>query len=133
MASTVLSIAMLVSFLSGCSSSTNTSVNTTVPPTTTQVPVTTAVTTTAPVTTTSTVTQSQAVTVNIAAAASLTDALKAINTLYVQANQNVTLTPSFASSGTLQTQIENGAPCDIFISAAATQMNNLQKENLILR
>jgi molybdate transport system substrate-binding protein len=73
-----------------------------------------------------------AVTLNISAAASLTDVLKAIDTLYTQAKPNVTLTPNFASSGTLQTQIENGAPSDVFISAAAAQMDNLQKENLIL-
>jgi molybdate transport system substrate-binding protein len=77
-------------------------------------------------------TPAPAVTLNISAAASLADVLKAIDTLYTAANPNVTLTPNFASSGTLQTQIEHGAPSDIFISAAATQMDNLQKENLIL-
>ncbi len=77
-------------------------------------------------------TTAPSVTLNISAAASLTDAVTEIDALYTQANSNVTLTPNFASSGTLQTQIENGAPVDIFFSAAATQMNNLQKENLIL-
>jgi molybdate transport system substrate-binding protein len=72
------------------------------------------------------------VTLNISAAASLTDAIKAINDLYTKDRSNVTLTPNFAGSGTLQTQIENGAPADIFISAAAAQMDNLQKEDLIL-
>ena len=76
--------------------------------------------------------EAPAITLNISAAASMTDTLKTIDTLYTQSKPNVTLTPNFASSGTLQTQIENGAPADIFISAAATQMDNLQKENLIL-
>jgi molybdate transport system substrate-binding protein len=77
-------------------------------------------------------TPAPAAAISIAAASSLTDALKAVDGLYTQSRPNVTLTPAFASSGTLQNQIENGAPVDIFISAAATQMDNLQKENLIL-
>ena len=77
-------------------------------------------------------TQSPAITLNISAAVSLTDALKEINGIYNQGKPNLTLTPNFASSGTLQTQIENGAPADVFISAAATQMDNLQKKELIL-
>jgi molybdate transport system substrate-binding protein len=44
----------------------------------------------------------------------------------------VTLTPNFASSGTLQTQIENGLPADVFVSAAVAQMDNLQKGGLLL-
>lgn len=73
-----------------------------------------------------------AVKLNVSAAATLTHALKEINSLYTQGKPNVTITPNFASAGTLQTQIENGAPADVFISAAATQMDNLQKEELIL-
>jgi molybdate transport system substrate-binding protein len=72
------------------------------------------------------------VTLNVSAATSLSDALKEINNLYFQANPNVTLVPNFASSGTLQTQIQNGAPVDIFISAAALQIDNLQKGQLII-
>ena len=68
----------------------------------------------------------------VSAAASLTDILNAINGAYVAQNPAVTITPNFASSGTLQTQIENGAPVDVFISAGATQMDNLQRQNLLL-
>lgn len=80
----------------------------------------------------STTTQASPVTISVAAATSLTDALKEINALYTRDKPNVTITPNFASSGTLQTQIENGAPVDVFISAAATQMDNLQKKDLLL-
>jgi molybdate transport system substrate-binding protein len=72
------------------------------------------------------------VTLNISAAASLTDALNEIDELYTKDNSNVTITPNFASSGTLQKQIEQGAPCDVFISAAATQMDALDKAGLLL-
>jgi molybdate transport system substrate-binding protein len=74
----------------------------------------------------------QPVTLNVSAAASLSTVLKAINTAYSQINPNVNFSANFASSGTLQTQIENGAPADVFISAALTQMDNLQKEGLII-
>ncbi len=69
---------------------------------------------------------------NVSAAASLTDVLKEINDLYTQGKPNVTITPNFASSGTLQKQIERGAPADIFIAAAEAQMDILQKEGLAL-
>ncbi|MDO8715656.1 MAG: molybdate ABC transporter substrate-binding protein, partial [Dehalococcoidales bacterium] len=73
----------------------------------------------------STTTHDPPLIINVAAATSLTDALEEINTLYTRGNPNVTITPNFASSGTLQTQIENGAPVDVFLSAAAAQMDNL--------
>ncbi len=72
------------------------------------------------------------VTLNVSAAGSLTNALQEINALYTQLKPWVTITPNFASSGTLQTQIENGAPCDVFLSAAAAQMDNLQTKDLLL-
>jgi len=71
-------------------------------------------------------------TLNIAAASSLSNVLKAIDTAYTQENPNVTIVLNTAASGTLQLQIENGAPADIFLSAAAANMDALQKENLIV-
>ncbi len=73
-----------------------------------------------------------AVTLNVFAASSLTDALNEVDDLYMAKHTNVTITPNFNSSGTLQTQIENGGPCDVFLSAAAKQMDNLQNGGLIL-
>lgn len=76
--------------------------------------------------------QDNPATLNVSAAASLTDAITEINDLYTKSNPNVKIVSNFASSGTLQTQIENGAPADIFISAAAKQMDTLQGKGLIM-
>jgi molybdate transport system substrate-binding protein len=62
----------------------------------------------------------------------LSNVLKAIDTAYTQANPNVTILLNTAASGTLQLQIENGAPADVFLSAAAANMDALQKENLLV-
>ena len=59
------------------------------------------------------------------AAASLTESLTEIKTLYEAANPDVELVFNFDSSGTLKTQIQEGAVCDVFISAAPKQMNQL--------
>ncbi len=59
------------------------------------------------------------------AAASMTETLEEISGLYKQAAPNVTLTFNFDSSGTLKTQIQEGAACDVFISAGQAQVNQL--------
>lgn len=67
----------------------------------------------------------------IAAAASLTDVTAEIAEAYKAAAPDVELTFTYASSGNLQTQIEEGAPVDIFMSAAQKQMNALEDEKLL--
>ncbi len=59
------------------------------------------------------------------AAASMTETLEEIKETYEAAHEGVTLTFNFDSSGTLKTQIEEGADCDVFISAGQEQMNQL--------
>lgn len=62
------------------------------------------------------------------AAASMTETLERIAEKYKEIEPNVTLTFNFDSSGTLKTQIEEGAECDVFISAAQKQMDQLDIE-----
>ncbi|WP_432618158.1 molybdate ABC transporter substrate-binding protein [Butyricicoccus sp.] len=59
------------------------------------------------------------------AAASMTETLNQIKTDYEAQHKNITLTYNFDSSGTLKTQIQEGATCDVFISAAQKQMDQL--------
>lgn len=59
------------------------------------------------------------------AAASMTETMNQIKELYEAKNSNIKITYNFDSSGTLLKQIVAGADCDLFISAAQKQMNNL--------
>ena len=59
------------------------------------------------------------------AAASMTETLTEIGDMFMEENPDVTVTFNFDSSGTLYTQIVEGADCDVFISAAQKQMNQL--------
>ena len=58
------------------------------------------------------------------AAASMTETLNQVKDVYEKEN-NVTITYNFDSSGTLKTQIQESADCDLFISAGQKQMNQL--------
>jgi len=73
----------------------------------------------------------QTVELNISAAVSLKDALTEIQTKYQAKAPNVKLVYNLGASGSLQRQIEQGAPADIFISAAPKQMNDLEAKNLV--
>jgi molybdate transport system substrate-binding protein len=74
---------------------------------------------------------SEPVELYISAAASLTDVAALLQERYREIAPEVTLVITLDSSGTLQTQIEEGAPADIFISAAQKQMNTLEEEGLL--
>ncbi len=63
---------------------------------------------------------------SVFAAASMTESMTKIAGLYKKARPEVEILYNFDSSGTLKTQIEQGAVCDIFISAAQKQMNELE-------
>nr|WP_052020355.1 molybdate ABC transporter substrate-binding protein [Paenibacillus pini] len=67
----------------------------------------------------------------ISAAASLTDALKEIQTNYENRHQTIKLRFNFGASGALQQQIEQGAPADLFFSASSKNMNTLIDKKLI--
>ena len=69
--------------------------------------------------------EKEPVEVIVFAAASMTETLTEIGNAYMEENPEVTLTFNLDSSGTLKTQIQEGADCDIFISAGQKQMNQL--------
>ncbi|MFC5402594.1 molybdate ABC transporter substrate-binding protein [Cohnella soli] len=67
----------------------------------------------------------------VSAAASLKDSLDAIEKQYEKTHPDIDLTFNYGSSGTLQKQIEQGAPADLFFSAGKKQMEALVDQDLI--
>ncbi len=67
----------------------------------------------------------------VSAAASLKSPLETLKPEFEKFQPDVAVVFNFGSSGSLQQQIINGAPVDVFISAAAKQMDNLEKIRLI--
>ena len=67
----------------------------------------------------------------VSAAISLTNAMQEIKTLYQRSNPNVNVTYNFGASGALQQHFQQGAPVDVFFSAATKQMYALQQKNLL--
>jgi molybdate transport system substrate-binding protein len=72
------------------------------------------------------------VNLTISAAASLMNAMEELKTIFTSQRPNVNITYNFAASGTLQKQIEEGAPVDLFISAGESQMDALAEKGLIV-
>jgi molybdate transport system substrate-binding protein len=68
----------------------------------------------------------------ISAAISVKDALDEITRLYTSQHPGVSIATNYGASGTLQLQIEQGAPVDIFLSAAPKQMDALESKGLLL-
>jgi molybdate transport system substrate-binding protein len=75
---------------------------------------------------------SQSIQLTVSAAASLKDVIDEIQPLYQKTHHETEIIYNFGSSGSLQQQIEQGAPVDIFISAAPKQMSELAKKGLLL-
>ncbi|MED4959273.1 molybdate ABC transporter substrate-binding protein [Paenibacillus macerans] len=67
----------------------------------------------------------------VSAAASLTESMDELKTIYEAAHNDVNLTFNYGASGTLQQQIEQGAPADLFLSAGKKQMDALLDKGLI--
>jgi molybdate transport system substrate-binding protein len=74
----------------------------------------------------------QAQELTVSAAISTKDAVEELGRAFMASRPGVTLRYNFGSSGELQKQIEAGAPVDLFISAAQRQMDELEKQKLIV-
>ena len=75
---------------------------------------------------------SEKTTVNVFAAASLSAVMADFEASYEEANPNVDIVVNADSSGALLTQIQEGAPCDVFFSAAQKQMDELEGADMVV-
>ena len=74
----------------------------------------------------------QETTVTLFAAKSLNTVMEELIAAYQEKHPNVKIVGSYDSSGTLMTQIEEGAACDVFFSAAQKQMDQLESDGLVV-
>ena len=77
-------------------------------------------------------TPKQSNSLTVSAAASLRNVLEEVKIEYAKSQPDVKINYNFGASGALQQQIEQGADVDVFISAAAKQMDALESKNLLL-
>lgn len=75
----------------------------------------------------------EATTVNVFAAASLSAVMAEFEASYEAANEGVDIVINADSSGALLTQIQEGAPCDVFFSAAQKQMDALEEDGMVVQ
>jgi molybdate transport system substrate-binding protein len=125
--SLILAVAMVAVMVTGCSSSSSS--------TTTTAAGTTQADDSAAVDTTQGASSEvfEATEITVFAAKSLNTVMEELIAEYNKTQPNVTVTGSYDSSGTLLTQIEEGATCDVFFSAAQSQMDTLEtQDNLVV-
>ena len=77
-------------------------------------------------------TAAEQITVNVFAAASLSAVMADFESSFEDANPGVDIVINADSSGALLTQIQEGAPCDVFFSAAQKQMDTLEEESMVV-
>lgn len=75
---------------------------------------------------------SETVSLTVSAAASVQDAMKAVQVAYQAEAPDVTVTYNFGSSGSLAQQVAQGAPVDVFLSASKRWMDDLEGQDLIV-
>jgi molybdate transport system substrate-binding protein len=75
--------------------------------------------------------QSDGSTLTVLSASSLTDAFGELENTFEEQNQDVDVTTSFAGSSELLTQIQQGAPADVFASADEAKMNTALQDGLV--
>ena len=76
--------------------------------------------------------KTETVTVNVFAAASLSNVMAEFEKSFEEANPGVDIVINADSSGALLTQIQEGAPCDVFFSAAQKQMDELEEAKMVV-
>jgi len=76
--------------------------------------------------------KTETVTVNVFAAASLNNVMAEFEKSFEEANPGVDIVINADSSGALLTQIQEGAPCDVFFSAAQKQMDELEEAKMVV-